>query len=92
MFWIILTILIAIAVVACVLIGGFVQRLSDRDKVQAKASQPGSAEEDDYLSAKRKGDRSTSCCSTPEQRERNRSSTPMALRTPGPPHLSVITY
>ena len=57
MFWITLTILIAIAVVACVLIGGFVQRLSDRDKVQAKASQPGSAEEDDYLSAKRKGDR-----------------------------------
>ena len=56
MFWIIVTILIAVALVACALIGGFVQRLSDRDKVRAKSVPPASAKEDDYLSARRKGE------------------------------------
>ena len=56
MLWIILTILIAIAIVACALIGGGIQRLSDRDKVRTKSLPPVSAEEDDYLSARRKGD------------------------------------
>ena len=57
MFWIIFTILIVFALVASIFIGGFVQRLSDRDKVRARAMPLADAEEDDYLSARRKGDR-----------------------------------
>jgi prohibitin 2 len=56
MFWIIFTILIVIALVASILIGGFVQRLSDRDRVRAKLGSPVDIEEDDYLSARRKSD------------------------------------
>ena len=57
MFWIIFTILIVIALVASIFIGGFVQRLSNRDRERAKTMPLASAEEDDYLSAQRKGDR-----------------------------------
>ena len=56
MFWIILTILIAIALVACILIGGFIQRLSARDRARARAAPLASVDEDDYLSARRKSE------------------------------------
>ena len=57
MFWIIFTILTVIAFVATILIGGFVQRLSAKDRVTAKEVPSADADEDDYLSARRKGDR-----------------------------------
>ncbi len=57
MLWIIFTILIVIALVASIFIGGFVQRLSHRDKERARVSTPVSSEEDDdFLSARRKSD------------------------------------
>ncbi len=57
MLWIIFTILIVLALVASVIIGGVVQRLSNRDRSRARTAPPASAEEDDYLSARRKGGR-----------------------------------
>ena len=56
MFWIIFTVLIAIALVASIFIGGFVQRLSKRDRERARAMPSAGVEEDDYLSARRKGE------------------------------------
>ncbi|MCH8050601.1 MAG: prohibitin family protein [Chloroflexi bacterium] len=56
MFWIIFTILMVLAFVASILIGGVVHRLSDQDKLKAKTAPPASTEEDDYLSARRKTD------------------------------------
>lgn len=57
MFWIVFTVLIVIALVASIFIGGFVQRLSAKDRVTAKEVPSADADEDDYLSARRKGDR-----------------------------------
>ena len=57
MLWIIFTVLIVIALVASIFIGGFVQRLSAKDRVTAKEVPSADADEDDYLSARRKGDR-----------------------------------
>ena len=56
MLWIIFSVLIAISLVATIFIGGFIQRLADKDEARAKAMPSASTEEDDYLSARRKGD------------------------------------